>query len=44
MDSVFMDLSAKWCRQSVLISIQFQIGSSSDAPPALAEDIDFPAS
>jgi len=30
--------------KNVLTSVQFQIGSSLDAPPAFAEDIDFPAS
>ena len=36
--------ASKWAhaKPSVLICIQFQIGSSLNAPPALAEDIDFP--
>lgn len=44
MNAVFMDLKANRCRQSVLIRIPFQIGPSLNAPPALAEHIDFPAS
>lgn len=43
---VFMGLLEKkiFAGKNVLTSVQFQIGSSLDAPPAFAEDIDFPAS
>lgn len=44
MNAVFMDLQANSCRLSNLTSIRFQLGSGLNAPPALTEDIDFPAS